>query len=56
MSDRLDMFRFLIREETSLMNEASSLLFFVIENLVELIFSSTIGIVIISRAWSDMRC
>ena len=48
MSDRLDMSRFLIREEISLMNEVSSLLFFVIENLVELIFSSIMGIVTMS--------
>ena len=45
MSDRLDMSRFLIREEMSLMNEVSSSLFFAIENLVELIFFSTIEMV-----------
>jgi len=43
------MSRFLIREETSLMNEVSSLLFFAIENLVELIFSSTMGIVTVNE-------
>jgi len=48
MSDRLDMSRFLIREEISLMNEVSSLLFFTIENLVELIFSSIMGIATMS--------
>jgi len=50
MSDRLDMSRFLIIEEMSLMNEVSSLLFFAIENLVKLIFSSTMGMVTVSGA------
>ena len=40
MSDKLATSRFLIMDEISLMNEASSSLFFAIENLDELTFSS----------------
>ena len=43
ISDKLEMLRFLIIDETFLMNDASSLLFFAIKNLDELIFSSTMG-------------
>jgi len=43
MSSSLSMSRFLIIDKTSLMNDASSSLFFAIENLDELIFSSAIG-------------
>ena len=43
ISDKLEMLRFLIMDETSLMNDASSLLFFAIKNLDKLIFSSTMG-------------
>ena len=50
MLDKLDTSGFLIREETSLMNEVSSSLFFAIENLVELIFSSIMGMVTMSEA------
>ena len=42
MSLSLSMLRFLIIDKTSLMNDASSSLFFAIENLDELIFSSVI--------------
>jgi len=43
MLDKLAMSRFLIMDETSLINEASSSLFFVIKNLNELMFSFTMG-------------
>jgi len=43
-------------DETSLMNDASSLLFFTIENLDKLIFSSAIGMETVRGAWSEMSC
>ena len=45
----------LIVYETSLIKFTFSLLFFTIENFDETIFSSTIGIDIVSRAWSEER-
>jgi len=50
MLDKLETSRFLIMDKTSLMNNASSSLFFTIENLNELIFSSAMGIETIRRA------
>ena len=47
MTDKLEMSRFLIIDETSLMNKSSSSLFFTIENLNILIFSSAMGIEIV---------
>ena len=43
MTDKLEMSRFLMTDEMSLMNKSSSSLFFIIENLDVLMFSSTIG-------------
>ena len=54
ISDKLEMFRFLIMDETSLMNNAFSSLFFVIENLDELMFSSMIGMETVRGAWSKV--
>ena len=42
--NKLAMLRFLIMNEISLINEASSSLFFAIENLDKLMFSSVMGI------------
>ena len=56
MSDKSEMSRFLIIDETSLMNDASSLLFFTIENLDKLMFSSAIGMETVRGAWSEMSC
>jgi len=50
MTDKSEILRFLITDETSLMNESSSSLFFTIENLDVLMFSSTMGIEIMRRA------
>lgn len=44
MLDRSEMLRFLMMDEMSLMNEAFSLLFFMIDNLDELMFASMMGI------------
>jgi len=43
MSDKLETSRFLIMDKTSLMNDTSFSLFFTIEDLYELIFSSAMG-------------
>ena len=43
MSDKLEISRFLIAYKTSLTNAVSSSLFFAIENLDEVMFSSVIG-------------
>jgi len=50
MLDKSEISRFLIMDETFLMNDASSSLFFTIENLDKLTFSSTIGIKTVRRA------
>ena len=50
MMDKLEMSRFLIMDETSLMNDAFSSLFFTIENLDKLTFSSMIEIETVRRA------
>ena len=42
-SDRLETLRFLMMDKISLMNATSSSLFFIIENLNELMFSLMIG-------------
>jgi len=55
ISDRLDILRFLMDIVMSLMKDASSFLFLMIECLVELTLSSTIGIVMIREVWSSMR-
>jgi len=54
MSDKLETLRFLMKNEISLMNNASSSLFFMIENLDKLMFSSAIGMKIVRRAWSEI--
>jgi len=48
------MSRFLIIDETFLMNAASSSLFFAIENLDKLISFSTIGMKTVRGAWSEV--
>jgi len=53
LSVKLEVLRFLRAAATSLMNDSSSLLFFTIENLDVIIISSVMGIVIVSRAWSE---
>jgi len=50
MTDKLEMSRFLMMDEIFLMNESSSLLFFTIENLDVLMFSSTMKIKIVKVA------
>jgi len=54
MSDRLDVWRFLMDMVTSLMKAISSLLSLIIEYLVELT-PSTMGMVMVRGAWSDIR-
>ena len=54
MSDKLATLRFLIMDETFLMNEASSSLFFAIENLDELTFSSIMEMETVRGAWSEV--
>jgi len=49
-SDMLDVLRLLKTKETSLIKEDSSLLPLLIEHLVELTYSSTIGIVTVRGA------
>ena len=53
MTDKSEMSRFLMMDEIFLMNESSSLLFFTIENLDILMFSSTMKIKIVRVAWSE---
>jgi len=43
-------------DETSLMNKASSSLFFVIDNLDELMFASAIRIKTVREAWLEVSC
>ena len=50
MTDKSEMSRFLMMDEIFLMNESSSLLFFTIENLDILMFSSTMKIKIVRVA------
>ena len=50
MTDKSEMSRFLMMDEIFLMNESSSLLFFTIENLDVLMFSSTMKIKIVRVA------
>ena len=56
LSDKLEMLRFLRADVTFLMNDSSSLLFFAIENLDVMIFSSVIGMVIVREVWSEESC
>ena len=53
LSVKLEVLRFLRAAVTSLMNNSSSSLFFTIENLDVIMFSSVIGMVIVSGAWSE---
>ena len=53
LSDKLEMLRFLRADATSLINNFSSLLFFAIENLDVIMFSSIMGIVIVRGVWSE---
>ena len=55
MSDRLDVWRFLIDMVTSLMKATSSLLSLMIECLVELMSSSTMEMGMVRGVWSDIR-
>jgi len=54
MSDRSETLRFLMMDETSLINITSSSLFFMIENLDELMFSFVMGIETVRGAWSEV--
>jgi len=56
MSDTLETSRFLMMDETSLMNKASSSLFFAIDNLDELMFASAIRIKTVREAWLEVSC
>ena len=56
ISDKLETSRFLIIDEISLINNASSSLIFAIENLDELMSSSAIGIETVRGAWSEESC
>jgi len=53
LSDKSEISRFLRADATSLMNDSSSSLFFAIENLDVMMFSSVMGIVIVREAWSE---
>ena len=53
LSDKLEMLRFLRADATSSINNFSSLLFFAIENLDVIMFSSIMGIVIVRGVWSE---
>ena len=55
-SDKSDISMFLIATEMSLIKFFSSSLFFAIEDLNELIFSSLIAIMTERGAWSDDKC
>ena len=55
MSDRLDMWRFLMDMVTSLMKATFSSLSLIIECLVELMSSSTMGMGMVRRVLSDIR-
>jgi len=54
MSDILETSRFLMMDEISLMNKAFSSLFFVIDNLDELMFVSAIRIETVREAYSEV--
>ena len=54
LSDRSETLRFLMMDETSLINITSSSLFFMIENLDELMFSSAMGIETIKGVWLEV--
>ena len=56
MSNRLDILRFLKDKVISLMKTTSSLLFLIIEHLVELMLSSIMGMVMVRGVWSNIRC
>jgi len=56
MSDKSEMYRFLIMDEISLIYNASSSLFFTIENLDELTSSFAIGMETVREAWLEMSC
>ena len=56
VSDKLEIVRFLIVCDTSLIKAVSSLLFFVIENLNKTMFSSVIGMETVKGAWSEKSC
>ena len=53
LSVKLEVLRFLRAAASSLMNDSSSLLFFTIENLDVMMFSSVIEMVIVSEVWSE---
>ena len=54
MLDKSDMLRFLMMDETSLINIASSSLFFGIENLDKLMFSLAIEMETVRGVWSEV--
>ena len=56
LSDKSEVLRFLRAVAISLMNNSSSLLFFAIENLNVMMFSSVIGMVIVRGVWSEKSC
>ena len=56
LSVRLEVLRFLMTTVASLTKAASSLLFFGIKSLDEVMYSLVIGIVTVKGAWSDNRC
>jgi len=56
LSDRSEVSRFLRENATSLMNDSSSSLFFAIENLDVIMFSSVMGMVIVKGALSGKSC
>ena len=55
MSDRLEVSRLLMEKIAFLINAASSLLFLTMDYLDEVTHSLTIGIVMVRRAWLDVR-